>query len=219
MEGAKFQTNDKPWSEVVLPQDYTREFARRLRSFLGPFHIREQGGQYGPYRKREEAVHRAVTRLTAGEQGFQLWVANASNKGVRARVIDVENPWGPIYHTTGPCRDDYPNIKVWHNRAGQLVKMQEPALEAYAEAERLNGKAILITGMAWRSCSQQWDLYNSDPGRFANPNTSRHCRGLAMDVAYTSTNLTSKARDALVAVGFNFAVAGEPWHASFIESA
>ena len=88
---------------------------------------------------------------------------------------------------------------------------------AYAEAERLNGRPIRITGEGWRSCNSQYVLYHSDPGRFADPARSRHCRGLAIDVYNTADNLTAKAKASLEYVGWNFAVPGELWHASFLE--
>lgn len=215
---ALFQTNDKPWSDAVLPQDYRTEYRRRLRPMLGPFRIKEQGEEFGPYRPRAEAIDRAVTRLTAAHDvGYQLFVANKAGKGVRARTIEKAQPFGFVYHTVGPCKDNYPNIVTEHNLAGQLVKLQLSAMLAYHEAERLNGRPIRITGMGWRSCAQQSALYASEPGRFADPDTSRHPRGLAIDVENTPANLTARARASLEKVGWCFGVSGEPWHTAFME--
>lgn len=215
---AKFQTNDKPWSDNVLPQDWEREWARRLRPFLGPFALREQGDQFGPMRKRSDIIHRAVTQMDAQEEPTTFFIANKNKKGVRAHMtLAGAEAFGSVFHTVGPCKDDYPNIVIRHNAAGQLFKMQEPAALAYAMAEELNGRAIRITGEAWRSCSQQSALYRSDPGRFADPDKSRHCRGLAMDVYNTPDNLTARAKDSLEAVGFCQGVSGEPWHFAFTE--
>jgi hypothetical protein len=137
----------------------------------------------------------------------------------------VPTNFGDIFPCEGPCRDDYPNIVTDHNAAGQLVTLQEPAMRAYHHAEFLNGrklpwkprkpKAIRITGIGLRTCSSQTDLFHSDSHRFAPPESSRHCRGLAIDVFNTPDNLTRRAKAKLIACGFSFPVSGEPWHACF----
>jgi hypothetical protein len=109
---------------------------------------------------------------------------------------------------------------------GQLLTLQAPAARAFLEAERLNGrklpwrkhrkpKAILITGQGYRACAYQRELYNSDPGRFADPDKSRHPNGTAVDVANYPSNLTRRARRCLRRVGFYDGISGEPWHFSF----
>jgi hypothetical protein len=213
----RFQTGDRPWSENVLMQYVETEWRRRLKLIRGKLRIVGPDRDPGPYRERDDAIHRAAQEITSSDTGTVLRLENERDKGVRARVVDAQNPFGPVYHTTGPCRDDYPNMVIRHNAGGQIVKMQEPALEAYAEAERLNGRPIRITGEGWRSCAIQSALYRSDPGRFANPAYSRHCRGLAIDVFNTPDNLTAKAKTALESVGFCFGVNGEPWHAAYTE--
>ncbi|MGH2595789.1 MAG: hypothetical protein ACRDH7_07475 [Actinomycetota bacterium] len=215
---AKFQTNDKPWSDPVLPQDWESTYRKRLIPFRGELRLDSPGELPGPYRPRKEAIHRAVTRFDHEDNpGLTIFISNRAHKGVRAQLIRVNQPFGPIFHTTGPCKDNYPNIVVDHNAAGQLVKLQRCSMLAYHEAERLNGKPITITGEGWRSCSQQSALYHSDPGRFANPDDSRHCRGLAIDVTNTPANLTTKAKASLESVGFCQGVSGEPWHFAFSE--
>lgn len=215
---ALFQTNEGRWSDPVLPQGYRHETSSRLRLIRGELHIREPGGEFGPYRPRPEAISRFVTRLTAASSpGLALFIANTRGKGVRARVVERDQPFGYIYPTVGDCRDNYPNMVVEHNLAGQMVKLQSPAMLAYHEAERLLGRPIRITGIGWRSCASQRALYASDPGRFADPDYSRHCRGLAIDVENTPANLNSRSHNALVAVGFCFGVSGEPWHAAYSE--
>lgn len=218
---AKFQTNDKPWSQdPVLEQYWRQEWAKRLRPFLGPFHQREQGDLFGPYRKRSDAIDRVVGAMGRESGPTTYFVANKSGKGVRAHMMFAtpEEAFGKVYHTVGPCQDSYPNMVIDHNMAGQIVKMQESAMLAYHMAEELNGKAIRITGEGWRSCSQQSALHNSPPpGRFADPDVSRHCRGLALDIYNTPDNLTPKAKASLEAVGFCQGVPGEPWHFAFTE--
>jgi len=140
----------------------------------------------------------------------------------------VKTPFGDIFPTEGDCKDDYPNISTFHNAAGQIMKLQEPAQRAWLAAELLNGrklpwkkkrkpKAITITGEGWRSCSSQTALWQSDTHRFAYPGSSRHCRGLAVDCYNTSTNLTRRAKRSLEACDWHFSVPGEPWHVSFHE--
>lgn len=222
---AKFQTNDKPWSDLVLPQDWREEWRRRLRPFTGPFHKRVKDGHppiddFGPYRPRDEIIDRALNDMESGDEGDFVFVCNKAGKGARAQVREVDQPFGRVYHTIGPCKDDYDNMIVSRNLAGQPIKGQEAAILAFHEAERLNGRALRVTGYpfgGWRSCSVQSDLYRSDPGRFANPDSSRHCRGLAFDIENTPVNLTVKARNSLEAVGFCFGVSGEPWHCAFTE--
>jgi len=212
----RFQVNDNPWrDEVVLPQDIEAKWAKLLRPFRGKLRLDSPDADPGPYLQRPDAIHRGVTKITHGDTGTIVFISNERHKGVRCRSVDLKHPYGPIFPCVGPCKDDYPNIVIRHNRGGQLFKMQEPAALAYAEAERIYGKCIRITGEAWRSCSQQSALYRSDPKRFANPDGSRHCRGLAMDVYNDSTNLNTKSKAALESVGFSFPVAGEPWHCCY----
>jgi hypothetical protein len=212
----RFQVNDNPWrDEDVLAQDLAAKWSKLLRPFRGKLRLDSPGADPGPYRQRPDAIHRGVTAMTHGETGTVIFIANEAHKGVRCRSVVSLHPYGPIFPCTGPCKDDYPNMVIRHNAGGQLFKMQEPAALAYAEAERINGRPIRITGEAWRSCSQQSALYHSDPGRFANPDTSRHCRGLAMDVYNDSVNLNTKSRAALISVGFSAPVNGEPWHYCF----
>ena len=137
----------------------------------------------------------------------------------------VETPYGAIHPVEGPCKDDYDNVVTFQNAAGQFLTLQRPAMRAWLEAERLNGrrrirkdkrkpKAILVTGTR-RSCAYQTQLHNAEPDRFADPDESRHCRALAADVTNTPRNLTRRARRCLIKVGFYFGVPGEPWHCSY----
>lgn len=212
----RFQVNDNPWrTEDVLAQDVAAKWSKLLRPFRGKLRLDSPGDDPGPYLQRPDAIHRGVTKITHADTGTVVFISNERHKGVRCRSVHSDHPFGPIYPCTGPCKDDYPNMVIRHNAGGQLFKMQEPAALAYAEAERINGRPIRITGEAWRSCSSQTALWRSDPSRFADPATSRHCRGLAMDVYNDSTNLNARSRAALESVGYSFPVAGEPWHACY----
>lgn len=136
--------------------------------------------------------------------------------------MTVDTPYGPIHPTTGPCKDDYDNIVTDQNRIGQTVKLQRPAMDSYQAANHRyraifnRRKAIRITG-SWRSCADQTRLHNENPQRFAAPDTSRHCRGLAIDV--DTAILTRRVVRILTKHGWNRArPTDEPWHFSYYES-
>jgi hypothetical protein len=218
----KIRRPNDTWGPPIFDEEfYDQSVHKRMSKIDGPVHLSIDGDPFGPYVSRGTGTTRLLNKSHDGKAGdwYRLW--NKDKKGVTTRIVDAKRNYGNIFPTTGPCKDDYPNIKVAHNMAGQLVKLQEPALLSYLDAERINGHAIQLTGYpfgGWRSCEIQSQLYRSDPGRFADPDGSRHCRGLAIDVYYSSSNLTAKARAALVSLGWNFAVSGEPWHCSYIES-
>lgn len=116
--------------------------------------------------------------------------------------------------------------------AGDVV-LQGPALRAFREAEyqatparkRRRGLVIpiILTGVGYRSFSTQAELYYgplNDYGRgtrFANPNGSLHVEALAVDIhtGFLALLAGIRARKALIAEGWFFAVPGENWHASF----
>ena len=136
-------------------------------------------------------------------------------------MAEFQTKYGVIYDG-GPCKDDYGNINVYRqNKTGtRIVKLQGPALRAFKAAEarvatRLKPH-ILITGIGWRSCSLQRELWESDPQRFANPDGSKHCRGLAIDVDQGQSTLRLRAiHKALLAEDWHQSVPGEPWHYSY----
>lgn len=138
----------------------------------------------------------------------------------------IQTPYGPIYPTVGPCRDDYLNIRTRTTPSGTILKLQLPAIRAWERAELRNGrkypwrkhrtpKAIPVTG-TWRSCAEQTQLHNDDPQRYADPNGSRHCRGLAGDV--NTAFLTRRVKRCLAREGFHMPRADEPWHWSYYEN-
>ena len=128
-------------------------------------------------------------------------------------------PYGTIYDG-GVCKDDYPNINIYHQTAQRIVKLQGPALRAFKAAEeRAGSKPLLITGIGWRSCSLQRELWLSDSNRFANPDGSKHCRGLAIDVDQNQGLLRRrKIHRALLAEDWHQSVPSEPWHYSYFVS-
>jgi len=137
-----------------------------------------------------------------------------------------------------------PNLQVLKRRKGKEalpgmryakdagdVVLQGPALRAFRSAEeratpaRLRRKGltvpIILTGVGYRSYIVQRSLYygptNTGGTRFADPDGSLHCEALAVDVhtGFLGTFAGRRARKALIAEGFYFAVPGEAWHASF----
>lgn len=125
--------------------------------------------------------------------------------------------WGEIV-CGGPCNDDYARIEIYHQIPGQAyVKLQAAALRSFKDAEdAINGK-ILLTGSGWRACSTQSALYRSDPSRYANPNTTGHTRGLAIDVSMNQslTKLKAIKKALLWRHWHQSRPDDEPWHYSF----
>ena len=128
-------------------------------------------------------------------------------------MTDMRTEFG-VVHYGGACKDNYPNIELYH-RKDDTVKFQRPAMHAFKAAEEKVGRLIPLTG-SWRSCAYQAQLHASDPSRFADPATSLHCRGLAMDVS-TATSLLfgRKIHRALTNIGWKQARDDEPWHYSW----
>ncbi len=136
----------------------------------------------------------------------------------------VKTPYGPV-HAGGPCKDDYSNIRLYHRDDGSTVKLQAPAMRAFKAAEdrygkssgRPSGTRLIPLSGSWRSCVYQTELHDSDPHRFADPDTSLHPRGIAIDVS-TATSAADQARmhRALLAEGWTQARPDdEPWHYSY----
>lgn len=132
----------------------------------------------------------------------------------------VDTKFGRVISPDGRCKDNYDLIEVMH-RDGQVTKLQHGAMESFKDACRAYAKRtrphdtfrlINLSG-SWRSCSYQTQLHNSDPQRFADPNYSLHCRGLAIDVINPVPQLLRgllKARDWHQARPDD-----EPWHFSY----
>lgn len=122
--------------------------------------------------------------------------------------------YGRVYHSS-VCKDNWPNI-VERQRAGYTLKLQSPALKSYLAAEKAIGFKITLTG-SWRSCAYQSELYRSDPNRYANPNTTLHTQGLAIDVSMNlSAAQLAKVHKALNWRGWVQARPDdEPWHYSY----
>jgi hypothetical protein len=149
-------------------------------------------------------------------------------------MTDIQTQYGVI-HDGGSCCDDYDNINIYQQTDSRIVKLQGPALRAFKAAEqritpkrmKVRGKTrhILITGIGWRDCALQRQLWLSDPGRYANPDGSKHCRGLAIDVdqgqrwtGRTTAGTLAAIKKALLLEGWHYAVPGEPWHTSYVVS-
>ena len=119
-----------------------------------------------------------------------------------------------------------PNLQTYFQTGDGTVALQGPALRAFKAAEvratprrlRRKGKVlpILITGVGFRSYALQKQLYDREPGRFANPDGSLHVEALAVDIDMTQSLFRrARIRRALEAEGWHYGVSGEPWHASF----
>ncbi len=118
-----------------------------------------------------------------------------------------------------------PNLNTYKRNVGDVV-LQGPALRSFKAAEeaatprrmRKHGKVlpILLTGVGYRSYSSQTDLYATDHNRYADPDCSLHCEGLAVDINMNqSIYRRAKIAYQLKKRGWHYAVSGEPWHASF----
>jgi hypothetical protein len=137
---------------------------------------------------------------------------------------NFDTKYGVIHCRYPGPKKKYANVNIYHQTDTRIVQLQAPALKAFKAAEaRLGHKRIIkITGVGFRSYDQQMDLWKSDPGRFAHPDTSMHVEADAVDVDTgqrfrfkTVAQTQALIHKALEAEGFHFAVPGEPWHASF----
>jgi len=133
---------------------------------------------------------------------------------------DFHTPYGTIKCRYPGPKKPYDNVIVYHQTATRIVQLQSPAIRAFKAAEARcktrRKKHILITGVGYRSWDLQDQLYRSDPGRFADPDTSMHVEALAVDVDQgQGSRRLAAIKKALIAEGWHYAVDGEPWHASF----
>lgn len=131
----------------------------------------------------------------------------------------IDTKYGRIAVPDGKCKDNYPLIEIM-NRDGQIIKLQHGAMESYKDACRAYAKRtrphetfrIIPCSGTWRSCKLQTQLHNSDPSRFADPDSSLHCRGLAIDAINPVPVLIRKL---LLDRGWHQARSDEPWHFSY----
>ena len=133
---------------------------------------------------------------------------------------DFKSKYGVVHVRYPGPYERYSNVEVYHQTKTRQVILQRPAIRAFKAAEaRIATKRkphILITGVGYRSYDQQRMLYASEPGRFADPDTSMHVEADAIDVDQGQGYLRLKAiHKALIAEGWFQAVDGEPWHYSF----
>lgn len=135
---------------------------------------------------------------------------------------DFKSPYGTIHvRNPGPF-EAYANVEVYkQNKTGtRIVKLQRPAIRAFKAAEARCATArkphILITGIGYRSYSDQRILWLGDSQRFADPDLSMHVEADAVDVDQGQGTRRLKAiHRALIAEGWYQAVENEPWHYSF----
>lgn len=125
--------------------------------------------------------------------------------------------YGTVFHSER-CKDDWSNIREVTLGPGATYKLQRPAIKSLrAVASDLGGpwsaKPVRVTG-TWRSCEYQASLYAKDSSRYANPNSTLHTQGLAIDVH--TGYLNAKVRDSLLKHGWHQSrPVDEPWHFSF----
>lgn len=144
----------------------------------------------------------------------------------------VQTRYGDIFAPEGGCADDYPNISMADQDRNQgPVKLQDPAMRSFHAAERRlyellhpiksrlpkykhRVQTIHLTG-SWRSCAYQTELWRSDPNRYADPATTLHPRGLAIDVS-TGMRWQRLIHRVLFSHGWRQSRPDdEPWHYSY----
>jgi hypothetical protein len=140
---------------------------------------------------------------------------------------DFDSKYGVVHMRYPGPKSRYANINRYNQSTGNYIELQGPALRALKAAEerstpkrkRAKGKIdpIRVTGHGGRDYAYQKELYEREPGRFADPDESQHVEFLAADfnVPWYRPIRWIKVRRALKAEGFIFAVSGEPWHGSF----
>ena len=139
---------------------------------------------------------------------------------------DFDSKYGVVHmRYPGPVKK-YANVRRY-NQPDNYIELQGPAIRALKAAEerstpaRLKKKGrirtIRVTGHGGRSYALQKELYDREPGRFADPDESQHVEYLACDfnIPWYRPIQWVKVRRALKAEGFIFAVKGELWHGSF----
>jgi hypothetical protein len=135
-------------------------------------------------------------------------------------VQSIKTKYGIIHVSDPGPYQKYPNINLYKQTKTRNIVLQGPAIRAFKAAEervaKPGKKHILITGEGYRDYWLQRSLWLSDPGRYANPDSSMHTEGLAVDVDQNQgSGRLANIKKALVAEGWHQSVAGEPWHFSF----
>ena len=143
-------------------------------------------------------------------------------------VERYETRWGVVFHRP-TCKDNWKNIisAVSRRKNGDVIpytalKLQEPAVKSIRAVERDLSRPwkkfyVRVTG-THRTCAFQRECWNSDPVRYAPPNSGLHTHGLAIDVH--TGYLSAKLKKALLKHGWHQSRPDdEPWHFSFRLSA
>ncbi len=146
----------------------------------------------------------------------------------------IKTPYGYVYYG-GPCHDNQRNLvrldQFPKNDGNVILVLQGPAMRAFKAAQvryakrsgwtakqlenNPNGRSIIILAGTNRSCATQAALYRRDSNRYAAPQITGHCRGLAIDRSNAQPNLTI-VDACLKAEGWKWVRPDdEPWHASF----
>lgn len=199
---------------------------RRVRGLLraqpGPYSLKV-GDAWGPKRSRLRIMARLtyLLPLSDPEEIFRVRCQADQAEGVTVSIKTVDaqpagtvpSPYGPYYPTVGPCTIP-PNMVTFTSEAGNRVVLQTPAAASFKAVERDYGP-FRITGSS-RTCEFQEAAYKKDPNRYAPPDTTRHTRGLAIDVH--TGDITNRLNTSLAAHGWRRSrPTDEPWHWSYAE--
>lgn len=147
-------------------------------------------------------------------------------------MAEYDTKYGVIHVTDPGPYKRYENVNTYVQNSSRHVVLQGPALRAFKAAEqritpkrlKRRGKTrhILITGVGYRDYWLQKSLWESDPQRYANPNSSMHVEALAVDVDQTQglpigmrAYRLYRIKKALLLEGWHYPISNEPWHASF----
>ena len=138
-------------------------------------------------------------------------------------MSDIKTKYGTVELTI------HPQVQTYKQTRTRKVIGQGPMLRAFKAAERrfyvattpkwkrvpLRVRHIPITGVGYRSFELQYTLWRSDSSRYANPYSSMHVKGLAVDISQGQDD-QDEAEKALRSVGFKDGASfGDPPHWSF----
>jgi len=194
-------------------EGYSRSYSTVLRLLLDAAKLRKT--KLGDLSKMTTRIEVAsvpmveyLIRTVAKDRG-PVYPSQPLYVGMPASPTSFKFGTGVIF-AGGTCKDNYGNVEE-ATILGQSLKLQKAAMDSFIGAANEVG-GIRLTG-SWRSCEAQTRYYNSDPNRYAPPDKTAHCRGLAIDVATDQgAEKLADIKGALSKRGWFQARADEPWH-------